>query len=62
MVSENKVAKIFNLWIKILYELSTIEGVSPVYYHKLKVILSKIESVEFYRNKAKPFAKAKYYL
>jgi hypothetical protein len=36
MVSENKVAKIFDLWIKILYELSTVEGVSPVYYHKLK--------------------------
>lgn len=35
MVSENKLANnIFNCGIKVLYELSAVEGDSPVYYQQ----------------------------
>jgi hypothetical protein len=37
MVSENKLANIFlSFRIEVLYGLSTVEGDSPVYYHKFK--------------------------
>ncbi len=36
MVSENKIASIFKFWDRSLFDLSAIEGDSPVYYHKSK--------------------------
>lgn len=46
-----------------LFDLDAVEGDSPVYYHKKwNKKVSKIKSVKFYWNKAKPFAKAKYIL
>jgi len=45
--------------VEISYEVNTIAGESPL--HKAKHFKkSKIKSVEFYWNKAKPFAKTKY--